>query len=156
MWIPLRWIFGNLWLWCMYFMFINIEFPMICSLHALYPMKWAHYLFEVIFSILVELYEIFILIFLGCFIGIGTIKWLPITSEATEKNKDQVLTKHNKNLSMYFYSLWPNDALWRLRSRSTLAQIMACCLVTPSHCLNQYWLLIKGVLCYGILLRAVS
>ena len=28
---------------------------------------------------------------------------------------------------------------------STLAQIMACCLMAPSHYLNQCWLIIKGV-----------
>ena len=32
-------------------------------------------------------------------------------------------------------SLWPNDAIWRQRSGSTLAQVMACCLMAPSH----YW-----------------
>ena len=34
-------------------------------------------------------------------------------------------------------SLWPNDAIWRHRSGSTLAQVMACCLAAPSHYLNQ-------------------
>ena len=32
------------------------------------------------------------------------------------------------------------------RSRPTLAQIMDCCLMAPSHYLNQCWLIIKGVL----------
>ena len=31
-------------------------------------------------------------------------------------------------------------------SGSTLAQVMACCLASPSHCLNQFWLIIKGIL----------
>ena len=31
------------------------------------------------------------------------------------------------------------------RSGSTLAQVMACCLTAPSHCLNQYWLIISKV-----------
>ena len=30
-------------------------------------------------------------------------------------------------------SLWPSDARWRRRSESTLAQIMACCLMAPSR-----------------------
>ena len=34
-------------------------------------------------------------------------------------------------------SLGPSDTFWRHRSGSTLAQIMACCLATPSHYLNQ-------------------
>ena len=34
-------------------------------------------------------------------------------------------------------SLWPNDIIWRQGSRSTLAQVIACCLSAPSHYLNQ-------------------
>ena len=34
-------------------------------------------------------------------------------------------------------SLWLSDAIWQHRSGSTLAQVMACCLTAPSHCLNQ-------------------
>ena len=30
--------------------------------------------------------------------------------------------------------LWPNDAI----TESSLAQVMACCLMAPSHYLNQY------------------
>ena len=40
-------------------------------------------------------------------------------------------------------SLWPSDAIWRHISRSTLAQVMACCLTAPSHYLNQCWLISK-------------
>ena len=36
-------------------------------------------------------------------------------------------------------SLWPSDTIWRQRSGSTLAQVMACCLMAPSHYLNQCW-----------------
>ena len=42
--------------------------------------------------------------------------------------------------------LWSSDALCWHRSRSTLAQVMAWCLMAPSHCLNQYWLIICEVL----------
>ena len=35
----------------------------------------------------------------------------------------------------------PNDVVWRQRSGSTLAQVMACCLTAPSHYLNQCWLI---------------
>ena len=41
--------------------------------------------------------------------------------------------------------LWPNDAIWRHKTGSTLAQIIACCLMTPSHYLNQCWLIISKV-----------
>ena len=43
-------------------------------------------------------------------------------------------------------SLWPTDAIFRHRSMSTLAQIMVCRLTAPNHYLNQYWLIINGVL----------
>ena len=41
----------------------------------------------------------------------------------------------------HFNSLRPSDAIWRHRSGSTLAQVMACCLTAPSHYLNQCWLI---------------
>ena len=47
--------------------------------------------------------------------------------------------------SSHFNSLWPSDAIWRQRSGSTLAQVMACCLIAPSHYLNQCWLIINEV-----------
>ena len=37
-------------------------------------------------------------------------------------------------------SMWPSNAIWRHRSGSTLVQVMACCLMAPSHYLNQCWL----------------
>ena len=33
-------------------------------------------------------------------------------------------------------SLWPSDATWRHRSGWTLTQVMACCLMAPSHYLH--------------------
>ena len=44
-----------------------------------------------------------------------------------------------------YNSLWPRDTIWRHGSRSTLAQVMACCLTAPSHYLNQCWLIISEV-----------
>ena len=43
-------------------------------------------------------------------------------------------------------SLGLSDAIWRLRSWSTLVQVMACCLMAPGHYLNQCWLIISEVL----------
>ena len=43
-------------------------------------------------------------------------------------------------------SLWPSDAICWHRSRSTMAQVMACCLMAPIHYLNHCWLMINGVL----------
>ena len=67
----------------------------------------------------------------------------------------QVISRHTSDWSVcnLFFptpltiinSLWPGDAIWRQRSGSTLAQVMACCLTAPSHYLNQCWLIIGGV-----------
>ena len=56
-------------------------------------------------------------------------------------------------------SLWPGDAPWRHGTRSTLAQVMACCLTAPSHYLNQCWLIVSEVpwdSSQGIILRWCS
>ena len=53
-------------------------------------------------------------------------------------------------------SLWPGDAIWRHGTRSTLAQVMTCCLTAPSHYLDQCWLVIVEVPWHssqGIILR---
>ena len=46
-------------------------------------------------------------------------------------------------------SLWPSNDIWRHKSRSTLTQVMACCLTAPNHYLNHCLLIIKGVLWYS-------
>ena len=48
-----------------------------------------------------------------------------------------------------FNSLWPSDAIRQHKSGSTLDQVMACCLMAPSHFLNQHWLLISKLLQYS-------
>ena len=56
-------------------------------------------------------------------------------------------TKRNwKKMWLCINSLWPSDVIWQQGSRSTLAQVMACCLTAPSHYLKQCWLMISGVL----------
>ena len=42
--------------------------------------------------------------------------------------------------------LWPSDVISQQGSRSTLAQVMACCLTAPSHYLSQCWLMISEML----------
>ena len=49
-------------------------------------------------------------------------------------------------LTTFINSLWPSDAMWWQRIGSTLAQVMACCLMAPSHHLNQCWLIMNLVL----------
>ena len=44
-----------------------------------------------------------------------------------------------------FNSLWPSDTIWRHRSESTLAQLLACCLMAPSHYFKQCWLIMYEV-----------
>ena len=49
-------------------------------------------------------------------------------------------------LCSMFNSLWAGDAIQRHISKSTLSQVMACCLTAPSHYLNQCSLIISKVL----------
>ena len=46
----------------------------------------------------------------------------------------------HSNLSIQMNSLRPSDAIWRHRNGSTLVKVMLCCLMAPSHYLNQCWL----------------
>ena len=73
-----------------------------------------------------------------------------------KSNLDQNTNFHSKNafemlsptccpFCLGLNSLWPSDFIWWHRSRSTLAQVMAWCLMAPSHYLNQCWLLISVV-----------
>ena len=56
------------------------------------------------------------------------------------------LGKVNKTAALpEINSLGPIDAIWRQKTGSTLAQVMACCLTAPSHYLNQCWLIISKV-----------
>ena len=43
------------------------------------------------------------------------------------------------------HPLWPSETIWRRRSGSTLDKLTACCLMAPSHYLNQCWLKITGI-----------
>ena len=49
------------------------------------------------------------------------------------------------NVPQWVNSLWPSDTIWRHKSGSTLAQVKACCLMAPSHYLNQCWLIISKI-----------
>ena len=61
-----------------------------------------------------------------------------------ENNLDlKFLSKSPRGL--WVNSFWPSDTIRRQRSGSTLAQVMACCLMAPSHYLNQCWLIISEV-----------
>ena len=49
-------------------------------------------------------------------------------------------------IHVWITSLASGDTIWWQRSGSTLAQVMAYCLMTPSHYLNQCWLINTKVL----------
>ena len=49
-------------------------------------------------------------------------------------------------LLMVFNSLWSSDVIWRYRLRSTLAQVIDCCLEESSQYLKHCWLFIGEVL----------
>ena len=76
--------------------------------------------------------------------------WLKnhLPSQARNHKSSDALRKdlHAPGMRTCLNSLWPSDVIWRQGSRSTLAQVMVCCLTAPSHYLNQCWLMISGVL----------
>ena len=53
-------------------------------------------------------------------------------------------------------ALRSNDATWWHVFGSTLAQVMACCLMVRSHFLNQGWFFINIMEMYGIHMREIS
>ena len=56
---------------------------------------------------------------------------------STREKELQITQLHSHN------SLRPSDAIWRQKTGSTLAQVMTCCLASPSHYLKQCWLFIS-------------
>ena len=63
-----------------------------------------------------------------------------ILSDPTAKKYKKIQGKQWEN------SLWPRDAILQHRTRLTLTQVMACCLMALSHYLNQCLFLINEVL----------
>ena len=57
-----------------------------------------------------------------------------------ECSRDKLM-KQTMCFAIWYWDLWPNDVMWRQRSGSTLAQVIACCLMAASHYLNQCWLI---------------
>ena len=67
-------------------------------------------------------------------------------------NPIQCLLFHEWCLGCLGKGFWVNSfscsdmrcgTIWWQRSRSALAQVMACCLIAPSHYHNQYWFIIS-------------
>ena len=61
-----------------------------------------------------------------------------------EKVEQWVICDAMKLMQRHFNSLWPSDTIWRHRTGSALAQVMACCLTAPSQYLHQWWLIIRN------------
>ena len=90
-----------------------------------------------------------------CWLLIGEALWHSPGSNFTESAQAIILYDqfHNHTYRVTVTSLrdrWVNslrlsDTIWRKRSGSTLAQVMACCLTAPSHYLNQCWLITSKV-----------
>ena len=76
---------------------------------------------------------------------LNTISWLTASTLPVKMPSDLFI----RILFIFINSLGLNDAIWRQRSGSTLAQVMACCLTAPSHYLNQCWLFIRKVQWYS-------
>ena len=93
------------------------------------------------------------------------IRWMPQNTFDDKSTLTQVIAWCRQATSYYLSQCWyrsmlpygitrpqwvnslrPSDAIWRQRSGSTLAQVMACCLTAPSHYLNQCWFIISKVL----------
>ena len=72
--------------------------------------------------------------------------FLPTVYWSTLKSSTEICIKNTINL------FWLNDVMQWHRSRSTMAQVMVCCLTVPNHYLNQRWLL-NGC---SIYLRAIA
>ena len=54
--------------------------------------------------------------------------------------------EYKRHMVRRLNSTWYIDGIWWQRSVSTLDPVMACCLMAPSHYLNQCWLIISEVL----------
>ena len=72
----------------------------------------------------------------------------------------EILSEPILNGLVCVFSLGPSDTKWSHRSEWILAHVMACCLTTPSHYMDQCWLIITQVQCHSseenILKRCLS
>ena len=78
-----------------------------------------------------------------CWLIIREFLWL--SPEDIPEENTQEITHWNGFEYYLLSSLWPNDAICQHRSGSTLAQVMAWCLMASSHYLSQCWLFISEV-----------
>ena len=67
---------------------------------------------------------------------------VPGQSEYPSGSKETLINM-GKFIICAYQLIVAGDAMWRQGSRSTLVQVMACCLTAPSHYLSQCWLIIS-------------
>ena len=74
-------------------------------------------------------------------------QWLGATKQhgITRANNPRSLMPYGITRPQWVNSLWPSDTTWWYKTWSTLAQVMACCLMTTSHYLSQCWLIISEI-----------
>ena len=88
------------------------------------------------------IYQFFTYLATGCLTCVFTI----ILYVGNETDTYHCVGEQSRPQYELFNSLWPGDPIWRHGTRSTLAQVMACCLTAPSHYLNhQCWLIISKI-----------
>ena len=73
------------------------------------------------------------------------VKLMPNCGKINMFKPRRCMTNETRVPTRKWNSLWSSDTIWRQRSGSTSAQVKACCLTAPSHCLNQCWLIINKV-----------
>ena len=82
-------------------------------------------------------------------------QWNPVASTWRQIDWKYIFKTSNKKMFLkdacftiaatFLNSSWPTGTMWWQTSGSTLAQVMACYLLAPSHFLNQCWLVISEV-----------
>ena len=90
--------------------------------------------------------------------GLDSERWIPHSRCCENPARAKALAGFSRHLSAGFTdlnsaprdlslynSLWPRDAIWRQGSKSTLVQVMTCCLTAPIHYQNQCWFIITKV-----------
>ena len=64
----------------------------------------------------------------------------------TELMMTRILQTYGVTRPQWVNSLWPSDTIRHHISGSTLALVLACCLMAPSHYLKRCWLIISEIL----------
>ena len=76
--------------------------------------------------------------------------WIQLFMQTDIPAREKLALSQKKTMinmiSYYFNSLWPIYDIWKHRPASTLAQVIACCLMSLSHFLKECGLFISNFL----------